>query len=63
MPKPELLLVSPENGAMLVKQEKAVIVEEGTLMVNEIVIGTDGIKNSNCSPAVPVQSFSLQTSA
>ena len=48
--KPELLLVSPENGALLVKQEKAVLVEgalEGTLVVDEIVVGTEGIKNTN----------------
>ena len=46
MPKPELLLVSPQNGALLVKQEKAVLVEEGTLVVDEIVIGADRILNT-----------------
>lgn len=64
IPKPELLLVRPAaNGALLVKQEKAVLVEgamEGTLVVDEIVI-TDGIKNTNA--AFPLRSFSIQTSA
>ena len=48
---------------MLIKQEKAVLVEgamEGTLVVDEIVI-TDGIKNTNA--AFPLRSFSIQTSA
>lgn len=66
IPKPELLLVSPANGALLVKQEKAVLVEgsmDGTLVVDEIVIGTDGIKNTNRSAAFPVHSFSIQSSA
>ena len=64
--KPELLLVSPENGALLVKQEKAVLVEgalEGTLVADEIVVGTEGIKNTNRSSAFPIHSFSIQSSA
>ena len=64
--KPELLLVSPENGALLVNQEKAVLVEgalEGTLVVDEIVVGTEGIENTNRSSAFPIHSFSIQSSA
>ena len=67
MPKPGLLLVSPANAALMVKQEKAaVLVEgaiEGTLVVDEIVISTDGIKNTNRSAAFPLHSFSIQSSA
>jgi len=65
LPKPELLLVRPTSGALLVKKNKTVLVDgaiEGTLVVDEIVI-TDGIKNANCSPTLPVHSFSIQTSA
>jgi len=65
LPKSELLLVRPTSGALLVKQNKTVLVDgsmEGTLVVDEIVI-TDGIKNTNHSNAFPVHSFSIQTSA